>query len=212
MDDAILARIVKETALPESSVSAAVGLIEKGASAPFIVRYRREATGSLDIEKVGLIQERMDYYREIRDRRMSLLKSLSEQGKLTDEMKAKIEGCFTKVELDDLQQRFRSKKKTRLREAVARGLQPLAQYLLEQEPDAWSLEDRVKVFAAAGTDQKTRCAVAWTSSRNGSGRIMSIAGSCARCSRRTAMSFPASFPRRSIRKPNTPCTTKDGNR
>jgi len=155
MDDAIISRIAKNTAIAESSVSATVGLVEKGATGPFIVRYRKEATGGLDIGKVSLIQEQMDYYRELRDRRTSLLKSLSEQSKLTDEIRGKIENCFTKVELDDLHQRFRSKKKNRLKEAIAKGLQPLSRYFLDQDLDAWSIEDRIQVFVDASKDLST---------------------------------------------------------
>ena len=86
MDAAIIGRIAQETSLPESSVSAAVLLFEKGATGPFIVHYRKEATGGLDGAKTRLIQERMVHYREVLDQRAALLRLLSEQGKLTDEL------------------------------------------------------------------------------------------------------------------------------
>ncbi len=155
MDAVIIGRIAKETAIPESSVSATINLFEKGATGPFIVRYRKEITGGLDETKVRLIQERMDYYREVRDKRAALLKSLSDQGKLTDEIRTRIESCLTKVELDDLQQRFRSKKKTRSSEAMGKGLEPLAEYFLTQEPDAWSVEEHIKVFVEASKHLST---------------------------------------------------------
>jgi transcriptional accessory protein Tex/SPT6 len=155
MDAVIIGRIANETAIPESSVSATINLFEKGATGPFIVRYRKEITGGLDETKVRLIQERMDYYREVRDKRAALLKSLSDQGKLTDEIRTRIESCLTKVELDDLQQRFRSKKKTRSSEAMGKGLEPLAEYFLTQEPDAWSVEEHIKVFVEASKHLST---------------------------------------------------------
>ena len=155
MDAIIVSRIAQETAIPESSVSATVALIDKGVTSPFIVHYRKEATGGLDEAKVGLIQERMDYYRELRDRRTALLKSLSEQGRLTDEIRTRIENCLTKVELDDLHQWFRSRRKTRSKEAIDKGLEPLAEYFWTQEPDAWSVEEHVNVFVEASKELST---------------------------------------------------------
>ncbi|MBN2242140.1 MAG: S1 RNA-binding domain-containing protein [Acidobacteria bacterium] len=149
MDAVIIERIAKETALPESSVSATIELFEKGATGPFIVRYRKEMTGGLDEVKVRLVQERLDYYREVREKKAALRKSLSEQGKLTDEIRGRIDGCLSKVELEDLHQRFRSKKKTRSSEAMEKGLEPLAEYFWNQEPDAWSVEEHLKVFVEA---------------------------------------------------------------
>lgn len=155
MDAVIIGRIAKETAIPENSVSATVDLLEKGATGPFIVRYRKEITGGMDETKVRLIQERMDYYREVRDKRAALLKSLTDQGKLTDEIRARIESCLIKVELDDLIQRFRSRKKTRPSEAMGKGLEPLAEYFLNQDPDAWSVEEHIKVFVEASRELST---------------------------------------------------------
>jgi uncharacterized protein len=146
MDAAIIGRIVQETAIPESSVTATIALFEKGATGPFIVHYRKEVTGGLDETKVRLIQERMVHYREVWDQRAGLLKLLSEQGKLTDELRNRIESCFTKVELDDLHHQFRPRKKTRAVEAADKGLEPLAEYFWNQEADAWGLEEHVNVF------------------------------------------------------------------
>lgn len=146
MDAAIIGRIVQETAIPENSVAATIALFEKGATGPFIVHYRKEATGGLDENKVRLIQERMTHYREVWDQRAALLKLLSEQGKLTDELRARIESCFTKADLDDLHHQFRPRKKTRAAEAAEKGLEPLAEYFWNQEADAWSLEEHINVF------------------------------------------------------------------
>ena len=145
MDAAIIGRIAQETAIPENSVAITVSLFEKGATGPFIVHYRKEITGGLDEAKVRSIQERMAYYREVYDQRAALLKSLSEQGKLTDELRAKIESCFTKSELDDLHHQFRPRRKTRAADALEKGLEPLAEFFWNQEADAWGVEEHINV-------------------------------------------------------------------
>jgi uncharacterized protein len=96
------------------------------------------------------------HYREVWDQRVALLKFLSEQGKLTDELRTKIESHFTKVELDDLHHQFRPRKKTRATEAVEKGLEPLAEYFWNQEPDAWSVEEHIDVFVDPAKGISTR--------------------------------------------------------
>ncbi len=156
MDAAIIGLIAQETSIPESSVAVTISLFEKGATGPFVVHYRKEATGGLDEAKVRSIQERMAYYREVYDQRAALLKSLSEQGKLTDELRAKIEGCFTKAELDDLHHQFRPRKKTRAAEALEKGLEPLAEYFWNQEADAWGVDEHINVFVDPAKGVATR--------------------------------------------------------
>ena len=156
MDAAIIARIAQETTLPESSVAITVSLFEKGATGPFIVHYRKEATGGLDEAKVRSIQERMARYREVYDQRATLLKFMSEQGKLTDELRARIEGCFTKAELDDLHHQFRPRRKTRAAEAIEKGLEPLAEYFWSQEVDAWGVEEHLNVSVDPAKGISTR--------------------------------------------------------
>ena len=146
MDAAIIGRIALETAIPEASVSAVVNLLKNGSTGPFIVRYRKEATGGMDEEKVRAIQDRMAHYRRVLNQRAILVKSLSEQGRLTDELRAQIEGSFSRTELADLEHQFRPRKKTRAMEAIEKGLQPLAEFFWNQEADAWSAEERIDVF------------------------------------------------------------------
>ena len=146
MDAAIIGRIVQETSIPENSVAATIALFEKGATGPFIVHYRKEATGGLDEAKVRSIQERMVHYREVLDQRAALLKLLNEQGKLTEALRETIESCFSRAELDDLHHQFRPRKKTRAAEALEKGLEPLAEYFWNQDADAWGLEEHVNVF------------------------------------------------------------------
>lgn len=156
MDAAIIARIAQETAIPENSVAATVALFEKGATGPFIVHYRKEATGGLDESGIRSIQERMSHYREVYDQRAALLKMLSEQGKLTDELRDRIESCFTKPELDDLHHQFRPRRKTRSAEAIEKGLEPLAEYFWNQEADAWSMDEHINVFVDPAKGIATR--------------------------------------------------------
>jgi uncharacterized protein len=156
MDAAITDRIARETSIPESSVSATIALFEKGATGPFIVHYRKEATGGLDETKVRSIHERMAHYREVLDQRAALLKFLSEQGKLTDELRNRIENCFTKAELDDLHHQFRTRRRTRAAEALEKGLEPLAEYFWNQEADAWNMDEHINVFVDATKGISTR--------------------------------------------------------
>ncbi len=149
MDAAIIGRIAQETSITESSVLSVVSLIERGATGPFIVHYRKEAAVGMDETKIRLIQERMAHYREVLDQRAALLRLLSEQGKLTDELKTRIESCLTKAELDDLHHQFRPRRKTRATEAIEKGLEPLAEYFWNQESDAWSVEEHINVLVDA---------------------------------------------------------------
>lgn len=156
MDAAIIGRIAHETSIPEKTVAAVIALFEKGATGPFIVQYRKEVAGSLDENKVRLIQERAACYREVLDQRAGLIKTLSEQGKLNDELRTRIESCCTKVELDDLQHQFRPRKKNRAAEAIDKGLEPLAEYFWNQEPDAWGVEEHIVVFVDPAKGISTR--------------------------------------------------------
>ncbi len=146
MDSAFITRIAQDVGLPDAIVSVVVGLFEQGATAPFIIHYRKEATGDIDDTKVRAIQERLTYYREVQEKRASIVKLLTEQKKLTDELRGRIENCITKVELDDLHHLFRPRRRTRAAEAIEKGLEPRAEYLWNQEPDAWSLEEHADVF------------------------------------------------------------------
>jgi uncharacterized protein len=146
MDPAIIRRIVQEVGLRESSVAATLALLEAGAAISFIVRYRKEATGGLTDGNVRAIQDRMIGYRELEERRVALAKALSEQGKLTPELRQRIEGCWEKADIEDLHHLFRPKRRTRASEAMEKGLGPLAEYFWGQDPDAWTLEEHADVF------------------------------------------------------------------
>jgi len=138
----ILLKISKQVGAPVSRVETTIKLLEEGATVPFIARYRKEATGNLDEVKVRDIDESLHYYRELDNRRATILGSIEKQGKLTDDLKAKILGCHNRSELEDLYLPFKPKKKTKASVALERGLEPLANYIWEQGGT-----DPVDVFA-----------------------------------------------------------------
>jgi len=128
----ILLRISKEVGAPVSRVEITIKLLEEGGTIPFIARYRKEATGNLDEVKIRHIDERRHYYADLESRRATVLSSIEKQGKLTDDLKAKILACYNKNELEDLYLPFKPKRKTKASLALERGLEPLANYIWEQ--------------------------------------------------------------------------------
>nr|WP_279341487.1 Tex-like N-terminal domain-containing protein [Geothrix sp. SG200] len=122
--------MAKELKLPRAGVAAIVALLEEGNTVPFIARYRKEATGSLDEVAIRAVEDRHAYYKDLLDRRKTVLKSIEEQGKLTPELKAKIEGTWVKAELEDLYLPYKPKKRTKATVARERGLEPLLDSLL----------------------------------------------------------------------------------
>src|SRR5262245_34233389 len=128
----VLLRISKDVSAPVSRVETTIKLLEDGGTVPFIARYRKEATGNLDEVKIRHIDERRQYYSDLEARRVTVLSSIEKQGKLTDELKAKILACYNKQELEDLYLPYKPKRKTKASLAVERGLEPLANYIWEQ--------------------------------------------------------------------------------
>ncbi len=126
-------------------VSAVLSLLEGGATIPFIARYRKEATGSLDEVQIADIQGAYKRLQELDKRREAILKSIEEQGKLTPQVRAALLGATTLTELEDLYLPYRPKRKTRASVAVERGLEPLARHLLERQ-DADEVEALAKPF------------------------------------------------------------------
>ena len=124
-------KIAGELVLELRQVSAALELLDEGATVPFIARYRKERTGGLDEVEIRAIGDRVTLLRELDERRGTVLRTIEEQGKLTDELKAKVMGCETKVELEDLYLPYKPKRRTRAMIARERGLEPLALRMLE---------------------------------------------------------------------------------
>ncbi len=122
--------IARELSVKIWQVEAAVKLIDEGNTIPFIARYRKEATGTLDDEQLRTLGERLAYLRSLEDRKEKVLQSIEEQGKLTKELRAAIESATTQVEVEDLYLPYRPKRRTRAGIAKERGLQGLADYIL----------------------------------------------------------------------------------
>jgi protein Tex len=123
-------RIATELNVNEQQVSAAVGLLDEGATVPFISRYRKEVTGGLDDTQMRTLEERLRYLRELEERRAAILKSIGEQDKLTPELTRDIQQADTKNRLEDLYLPYKPKRRTKGQIAKEAGLEPLAEALL----------------------------------------------------------------------------------
>ena len=121
--------LAAELAVKPQQVTAAVALLDEGATVPFISRYRKEVTGNLDDTQLRMLEERLLYMRELEERRGAILESISEQGKLTPELKAAITACVSKQALEDLYLPYKPKRRTRAQIAREAGLEPLAEAL-----------------------------------------------------------------------------------
>ena len=125
--------IAQELNVRDSQILAAIQLLDDGNTIPFIARYRKEATGGLDDTQLRHFETRLIYLRELEERRQTILKSIEEQGKLTDELRDKIQATQSKTELEDLYLPFKPKRRTKGQIAIEAGLEPLAD-LLWNEP------------------------------------------------------------------------------
>eukprot|EP01032_Pedospumella_encystans_P006696 gene6696-8035_t len=126
----IAALIATEINARPDQVISAVGLLDEGATVPFIARYRKEVTGGLDDTQLRNLAERLIYLRELAARRKSIFESIDGQGKMTDELARKIGQVTTKAELEDLYLPYKPKRRTRAEIAREKGLQPLADAIL----------------------------------------------------------------------------------
>ena len=128
-------QLAEELSLPAPRVAAVVGLLAEGNTVPFIARYRKEVSGGMDEVQIRTIEERRNYLLEMDERRRAILASIEEQGKLTDELRAKILACTTKAALEDLYLPYKPKRRTRATIAREKGLLPLAERILAQPAD-----------------------------------------------------------------------------
>ncbi len=152
MNELHISIIAKELAVKPSQVRAAAALLDEGATVPFISRYRKEATGSLDEVAVSSVRDRLEQLRELDKRREAVLKSLEERGLLTDELRGKLEGADSLTVLEDIYLPFRPKRRTRATIAKEKGLEPLAikifgQTEMDVEAEAASFVDAGKGVA-----------------------------------------------------------------
>lgn len=146
----ILQTITEELQVKKWQVEAAVKLIDEGNTIPFISRYRKEATGALNDEQLRALSERLNYLRNLEEKKAQVLSSIEEQGKLTPELKKQIEEAATLVLVDDLYRPYRPKRRTRATIAKEKGLEPLANIImlqmtqtpLEEEAEAYLSEEK----------------------------------------------------------------------
>ena len=146
----VLIHIAKLLNVSLKSLTAVMELLDEGATVPFIARYRKDATGNLDEVQIRDIQEKLEYFRELEERRETVLESIESQGKLTPELKAKIEAVLEKNELEDLYLPYKPKRRTKASIARDKGLEPLGQFLWAQSGEP--LEAYAATFVDAQKD------------------------------------------------------------
>ncbi len=141
--------IAQSLNLPMRGLVAVIELLDEGGTVPFIARYRKEATGNLDEVQIHHIEVKLAYFRDLTERRATILASIAEQGKLTDELKSRIEATLDKSELEDLYLPYRPKRRTKATIAREKGLEPLASYLWQQQTSGQTLESFAATFVNA---------------------------------------------------------------
>lgn len=146
----IVSTIARELGVPAENIHAAIQLLDEGNTVPFIARYRKELTGGLDDTQLRALEERLGYLRELEDRKAVVIAAIEEQGKLTETLRALIEGCETKARLEDLYLPYKKKRRTKADAAREAGLEPALRALVESE-DA----DLSKYFSEAYPDAQT---------------------------------------------------------
>jgi len=138
--------ISRELGLEQHVVTAAIQLLESGATAPFIARYRKDMTGGLDDAQIEAISEANNYFIGVTNRRKTVMDAVEKHGALTDEMRQRIEQCMTKAELEDLYLPFKPKRKNKAAQAEEQGLAPLADLIMKQLPGIQALEEYTETF------------------------------------------------------------------
>lgn len=150
----IIQALTQELKVQKWQVEAAVKLIDEGNTIPFISRYRKEATGTLDDEQLRNLYERLTYLRNLEEKKQQVLGSIEEQGKLTEELRKQIEAAATLVVVDDLYRPYRPKRRTRATIAKEKGLEPLANIISLQMTDK-AIEEEAKEFLSEEKEVNT---------------------------------------------------------
>jgi protein Tex len=139
-EELILPRLARELALSMQQVRSCASLLDEGNTVPFIARYRKEATGEMDEEQIRNLQERLTYLRNLAQRKEDVIRSIAEQGKLTPELESAIRQADKLQEVEDLYRPFRPKRRTRAMIAREKGLEPLAEIMLDPEAKGYPLD------------------------------------------------------------------------
>ena len=153
--------IAHELHVSEKDVRATIALLDEGNTVPFIARYRKEATGGLDDSQLRTLEARLNYLRELEDRKAAVLDAIESQGKLTEELRTEILAVETKARLEDLYLPYKTKRRTKATIAREAGLEPLAQKLL-----AGTSEDPAKLAAEYVTEGFADAAAVLTGARH----------------------------------------------
>ena len=142
----ILTYLTEEAGLSASQVTRTVALLDEGATVPFIARYRKERTGELDEVQIRALAERLEYFRDLEERKTTVLATIAEQGKLTDTLKVRIDQTRQKTELEDLYLPYKPRRRTKATIARERGLEPLADLIAAQQPTAGTPQEAAAPF------------------------------------------------------------------
>ncbi len=157
MPEFLIARLSRDVVITAKQAEAAVGLLDGGATVPFIARYRKEATFGLDDIQLRFLEERLGYLRELDDRRNTVLASITEQGKLNDALALALDRATSKQELEDLYAPYKQKRRTKAQIAREAGLQPLADSLFADPTLAPLVEAAKFLNADAGFTEAQAC-------------------------------------------------------
>jgi len=133
LDTKYILHISSLISISQRQIQQVADLVAEGCSIPFIARYRKEATGNLDEVQIARVVEQLSYFDELEKRKIAILKSIEEQGKLTPELKKRIEECMIATKLEDIYLPYKPKRKTRATMAIEKGLEPLAKLIFEQK-------------------------------------------------------------------------------
>ena len=176
--DKIINTIAEELNIKQKQVEATIKLIDEGNTIPFIARYRKEVTGGLSDEILRDLGERLNYLRNLEQRKEEVIKSIEEQGKLTDEILQAVAVCKTLAEVEDIYRPYKQKKKTRATVAKAKGLEPLATIIIEQKETKPILEiakQYVNIDTLSEEDKKNKDKVVATAEEAVQGALDIIA-------------------------------------
>lgn len=148
----IASQIAKELGIREEQAKSAIALIDEGNTVPFIARYRKEVTGSLTDEQLRDLADRLAYLRKLEERKEEVIRLIDEQGKLTDELRAKINAAQGVTEVDDIYRPYRPKRRTRATIAKEKGLEPLAELIWQQQTSDDAVLKKAEEFVSEEKD------------------------------------------------------------
>jgi len=161
MEEKIISQISEDLKISTKQVLAVLKLLKEDNTIPFIARYRKEATGGLDEVQINEIQKVYQYEVDLKKRKEDVCRLIQEKGMLTYELKLQIEAATKLVEVEDLYRPFKEKKKTKATEAIAKGLQPLADYMMAQSEDSDVLTEAEKYITEEVKKIKSSTLIIW---------------------------------------------------